>query len=92
MPRTNFSAEETKVYDLALDLARGEFALHVDKEKVGRKDLEDYLRNKINNNILKGASLYQAYRRNNIVMFEIVEEITNVTISENVLSLSLIHI
>lgn len=86
MPRTNFSAEETKVYDLALDLARGEFALHVDKEKVGRKDLEDYLRNKINNDILKGASLYQAYRRNNIVMFEIVEEITNVTISENVLS------
>ena len=39
MPRTNFSAEETKVYDLALDLARGEFSLHVDKEKVGRKDL-----------------------------------------------------
>ena len=73
MPRTNFSAEETKVYDLALDLARGEFSLHVDKEKVGRKDLEDYLRNKINNDILKGASLYQAYRRNNIVMFEIVE-------------------
>ncbi len=48
--------------------------------------VEDYLRNKINNDILKGASLYQAYRRNNIVMFEIVEEITNVTISENVLS------
>lgn len=84
MPRVNFSKEETKVYDLVLDLSRGDFSLHVDKEKVGRKDLEDYLRDKINNDILKGATLYQAYRRNNIVMFEIMEEIVNVTISEDV--------
>lgn len=86
MPKLNFSLEEMKVYDLTLDLARGDFSLHVDKDKVGRKDLEDYLRNTINKDILKGASLFQAYRRNNLVMFEIMEEIVNVTISEDVLN------
>lgn len=86
MPKLNFSLEEMKVYDLTLDLARGDFSLHVDKDKVGRKDLEDYLRNTINKDILKGASLFQAYRRNNLVMFEIMEEIVNVTINEDVLN------
>jgi len=86
MPKMNFTTEEFKVYDLTLDLARGDFSLHVDKEKVSRKDLEEYLRNTINNDILKGASLYQAYRRNNIVLFEIMEEIVNATISNDVLN------
>lgn len=86
MAKINFSAEEMQVYDLTLDLARGDFSLHVDKDKVGRKDLEDYLRDTINNDILKGATLYQAYRRNNIVLFEIMEEIVNVTISNDVLN------
>lgn len=81
--RTNFSKDEMKVFDLANDLARGDFSLHVDKEKVTRKDLEDYLRDTINNDILKGATLYQAYRRNNIVLFEIIEEIVNLTISND---------
>lgn len=86
MPKLNFRLEEMKVYDLTLDLARGDFSLHVDKDKVGRKDLENYLRDTINKDILKGASLFQAYRRNNLVMFEIMEEIVNVTISEDVLN------
>ena len=86
MPKTNFTKDESKVLDLTLDLARGDFSLHVDKEKVGRKDLEEYLRNTINNDILKGATLYQAFRRNNIVMFEIMEEIVNVSIGEDVLN------
>ena len=81
--RTNFSADEMKVFDLANDLARGDFSLHVDKEKVSRADLENYLRETINNDILKGATLYQAYRRNNITLFEIVEEIVNLTISND---------
>lgn len=81
--RTNFSAEEMKVFDLANDLARGDFSIHVDKEKVTRADLENYLRETINNDILKGATLYQAYRRNNITLFEIVEEIVNLTISND---------
>lgn len=81
--RTNFSTDEMKVFELANDLARGDFSLHVDKEKVSRKDLENYLRDTINNDILKGATLYQAYRRNNIVLFEIIEEIVNLTISND---------
>ena len=85
MPKFNFSTEEMQVYDLALDLARGDFSIHVDGDKVSKKDLEDHLRETINNDILKGATLYQAYRRNNIVMFEIIEEIVNTTIAEDVL-------
>lgn len=86
MSMFNFSEADMKVRDLTLDLARGEFALHVDAEKVTRKDLEEYLRNTINNDYLKGATLYQAFRRNNITMFEIIEEIVDVTIGEDVLS------
>lgn len=85
MPKMNFSTEEFKVFDLANDLARGDFSIHVDKEKVTRNDLENYLRDTINNDILKGATLYQAYRRNNLVLFEIIEEIVNVTIGTDVL-------
>ena len=85
MAKMNFSKEESNVYELTLDLARNDFSRHVDNEKVSRKDLEEYLRNTINNDILKGATLFQAYRRNNIVLFEIIEEIVNVTISNDVL-------
>lgn len=81
--RTNFSVEEAKVLDLVNDLSRGDFSLHVDKEKVNRADLENYLRDTINKDILKGATLFQAYRRNNIVLFEIIEEIVNLTISND---------
>ena len=88
--RTNFSADEMKVFDLANDLARGDFSLHVDKEKVTRKDLENYLRDTINNDILKGATLYQAYRRNNIVLFEIIEEVVNLTISNDLIEIPFI--
>lgn len=84
---TNFSADEMKVFDLANDLARGDFSIHVDKEKVTRADLENYLRDKINKDILKGATLYQAYRRNNITLFEIIEEIVNLTISNDIMEI-----
>ena len=89
--RTNFSADEMKVFDLANDLARGDFSIHVDKEKVSRADLEDYLRDKINNDILKGATLYQAYRRNNITLFEIIEEVVNLTISNDFMEIPFIE-
>ena len=88
--RTNFSADEMKVLDLANDLARGDFSLHVDKEKVTRKDLENFLRDTINNDILKGATLYQAYRRNNIVLFEIIEEVVNLTIANDLIEIPFI--
>ena len=90
MIKTNFSAEEMNVLELANDLARGDFSLHVDSEKVTRADLEKYLRDKINNDILKGATLYQAYRRNNIVLFEIIEEIVNLTISNDFMEIPFI--
>lgn len=91
MLKTNFSTEEMKVFDLTNDLARGDFSIHVDKEKVSRADLENYLRDKINNDILKGATLYQAYRRNNIVLFEIIEEIVDLTISNDLIEIPFIN-
>ena len=86
MSKFNFSTDEMHVYDLALDLARCDFTQHIDGEKLSQKDLEAHLRDTINNDILKGATLFQAYRRNNIVLFEIIEEIVNVSIGENVLN------
>ncbi len=85
MPRINFSENDMRVFDLTKDLARGDFSLHVDGDKVTKTDLENYLRDTINNEVLKGASLYQAYRRNNIVLFEIIEEIVNITISNDLM-------
>ena len=85
MAYTNFTQQEQQVFDLALDLARNDYSAHIDNEKVTKKDLENYLRKTIQEDILKGKTLYQAFRRNNIVMFEIIEEIVNVTIGENVL-------
>ncbi|HBA04252.1 MAG TPA: hypothetical protein DCW51_10075 [Clostridium sp.] len=84
--KLTFSKEETKIYDLTLDLARGDYTQNIDSEKLSRVDLENYLRDKINKDMLQGKSLYQAYRRNNLVLFEIMEEITNITIGENVLN------
>lgn len=84
MPKLNFSENEQKIYDLTLDLATGNYSSRIDNEKVSRKDLENYLRDKINNEILQGKTLYQAYRRNNIVLFEIIEEIVDTTIGENI--------
>ena len=85
MPYTNFTTQEQQVFDLALDLARNDYAAHIDGEKVSKKDLENYLRKTIQEDILKGKTLYQAFRRNNVVMFEIIEEIVNVAIGENIL-------
>ena len=86
MSNFNFSADEMHVYDLALDLARCDFSQYIDGEKLSQKDLEAHLRETINNDILHGATLFQAYRRNNIVLFEIIEEIVNTAIGENVLN------
>ena len=84
MSKFNFSADEMKVYDLALDLGRCDFSQCVDG--LTQRDLEQHLRDTINNDILKGSTLFQAYRRNNIVLFEIIEEIVNTAIGENILN------
>ena len=75
MPYTNFTTQEQQVFDLALDLARNDYAAHIDGEKVSKKDLENYLRKTIQEDILKGKTLYQAFRRNNVVMFESIIEL-----------------
>lgn len=85
MPKFNFSANEMEVFELTRDLVRNNYSMHVDKDKVSREDLEGYLRDRINKDILKGASLYQAIRRNNIVLFEIIEEIVDLAIGEDVM-------
>lgn len=90
MVKTNFSAEEMKVFNLANDLARGDFSLHVDNEKVTKADLENHLREKINKELLGGMSLYQAFRRNKTTIFEIVEEIVNITISNDLIEIPFI--
>ena len=82
MHKYDFSNDEQKVYNLALDLARNDFSLD---GEVKKRDLEDALRNTINNDILKGKTLYQAYRRNKTVLFEIIEEIVTTTIGEDIL-------
>lgn len=82
MINANFSTEEREVLDLALDLARCEFSL---SDGITKKDLEQNLRDKINNDILGGMTMYQAMRRNKIAIFEIVEAIVTTAIGENVL-------
>lgn len=86
MPKMNFSAEDQKIYNLTLDLARCEYAMHVDTDKVSQKDLEEHLRKTINEQILGGMTLFQAYRRNKNLIFEIIEEVVNVVIGEDVLN------
>lgn len=86
MPKMNFSTEQMKVYDLSLDLMRGEFSQHIDSEKVSKKDLENHLREMINKDILKGRTLFQAIRARSITLFEIMEQIVDVTIAEDVLN------
>lgn len=80
----NFSEDEMKVYDLALDLGRCDFSQCANG--VTQKDLEKHLRDTINEDLLGGLTLFQAYRRNSTTLFEIVEEIVTTTIGENVLN------
>jgi len=82
MPKFNFSNEEQQVFNLALDLARNDFSL---EGEMSKRDLEQKLRDTINNDLLKGKTMYQAMRSNKNVLFEIIEEIVNVTIGEDVL-------
>lgn len=83
MPKTNFSTEEAQVFSLALDLARDEYSL---ADGVTKRDLEQHLRDTINNDILGGLTIYQAMRRNKIAIFEIVEEIVTTAIGENIMN------
>jgi hypothetical protein len=84
--KTNFSQIQTEIFELALDLGRGDFSRHIDETKVTKKDLENHLRDLITNDMLGGKTLYQAVRRNKIELYEIVEELVNVTLRENIVN------
>lgn len=86
MAKTNFSQTQNDIFELAMDLGRGDFSRHIDDTKVTKRDLENHLRDLINNDMLGGKTLYQAVRRNKVEMYEIVEEIVNTTLRENVLN------
>lgn len=85
--KTNFSKDVRNVFSLALDLARDECDLQTEEGKMMKKrDMENYLRDKINKDILGGKTLYQAVRRNNTLIYEITEEIVNVALGEDVIN------
>jgi len=87
MANTNFSQTQSEIFDLAMDLGRNEYSCQADDgTTVTKKDLENHLRDMINNDMLGGKTLYQAVRRNKIELYEIVEEIVTTTIRENVLN------
>ena len=71
--KTNFSKDVRNVFSLALDLARDECDLQTEEGKMMKKrDMENYLRDKLNKDILGGKTLYQAVRRNNTLIYEII--------------------
>lgn len=82
MAKNNFTKEQNEVLNLALDLGRNEYAL---TGELTKRDLEQHLRDKINNEMLGGMTLFQAIRRNKVSIFEVVEEIVTTAIGENVL-------
>lgn len=86
MANTNFSQTQTKVLDLILDLGRGDFERHIDDTNLTQKDLENHLRDMIKNDMLGGRTLYQAVRRNKVEIYEVTEELVNITIREEVMS------
>ena len=78
--RYNFSQENQELCNIALDLATLNFSADVKKA-----DLENTLRTRINES-LKGRTLFQAWRKNQITIFEIIEEVVNLGIGEGVLN------
>lgn len=85
--KTNFSTDVEKVFSLALDLARDDCDLRTEEGSLmKKKDMENYLREKINKDILHGRTLYQALRKNDTLIFEIIEEIVNIGIGEDVIN------
>lgn len=86
MSRINFTTVQNDIYELALDLYRGDFTCHIDDTKVTKSDLEAHLQGLINKELLEGKTMYQAVRRNKVELYEVVEELVNVVVVENILN------
>ena len=82
MAKLDFSAAQNQVFSLAEDLVSGNYTL---EGGLTKKDLENHLRETINNDIFGGLSFYQAIRRNKNTVFEVLEQITEIVVGENVL-------
>lgn len=83
MPKTNFTATEAQAFDLAHDLSLVNFT---GSDGLSTYELQNALRDKINDEILGGLTVYQAWRRNKDAIFEIVEQIVTTSIGENLMN------
>jgi len=88
MRKTRFSDEMKKTFSLALDLARDEAEV---SGGVTKADLENKLRNTFNEELLGGLTLFQAWRRNKLDVYELVEEIVTTAIADDVLNTPFIN-
>ena len=82
MTKFDFSAEQQRVFSLAEDLVSGNYSL---EGGLTKKDLENHLRETINNDIFGGLNFKQALRRNKNTVYEVMEQITDIVVGENVL-------
>jgi hypothetical protein len=81
--KTDFSKEHLSMVEQGLDLMRNVDYVNTTKD-ISKKAFEDDFRQKILAEMAGGKSLYQAFRRNKYDLFEIFEEIVNITIGEDV--------
>ena len=81
--KTDFSKEHLSMVEQGLDLMRNVDYVNTNKD-ISKKAFEDDFRQKILAEMAGGKSLYQAFRRNKYDLFEIFEEIVNITIGEDV--------
>lgn len=82
MANFDFSAEQKLVFSIVKDLVNGDYA---HEEGVTKSSLENHLRETINKDIFGGLNFRQALRRNKHIVYEVMEQITDIVVGENVL-------
>lgn len=89
MSNFDFSVEEQKAFSLIKDLTSGNYSL---EGGLTRDDLEQHLRDTINDNIFQcGLKPRQALRRNKNLVYEVLEETIDIVVGENVLKSAFIE-
>ena len=83
MSNFDFSAEEKRAFSLMTDLVSGNYSL---EGGLTKNDLENHLRDTINNSIFQcGLKPRQALRRNKNLVYEVMEEMVDIVVAENIL-------
>lgn len=82
MSKFDFSTEYKHAFSIATDLVSGNFSL---EGGITKAELENSLRETINNDVFGGLNLRQAVRRNKNAVYEVMEQITDIVVGENVL-------